>query len=41
MGMLISHIFESSHSEILGQTERVPILAGDLTMAAFALKSYP
>ena len=41
MAMLISHIFETNHSEILGQIERLPILAGDLTMAAFALKSYP
>ena len=40
LGMLISHIFGTSHSEVLWQIERIPILAEDLTMAASALKIY-
>ena len=40
MGMSISHIFGTSPSEVLWQIERVPTLAGDLTMAASALKIY-
>ena len=32
--------FGTNHSEVFWQTERVPILAGDLRMAASALKCY-
>ena len=32
LGMSISHIFGTSHSEVLWEIERVPILPGDLTM---------
>ena len=39
-GMSISHIFGTNHSEVLWQIERVPILAGDFTMAASASKNY-
>ena len=38
LGMSISNIFGTDHSEVLWKIERVPILAGDLTMAASALK---
>ena len=38
LGMSISHIFGTSHSEMLWQIEKVPILAGDIMMAASALK---
>ena len=40
LSMSISHIFGTSHSEVLWQVQRVPILAGDLTMAASILKCY-
>ena len=40
LGMSISHISGTSHSELLWQIKRVPILAGDLTMATSALKCY-
>ena len=40
LGMSISHMFGSSHSKVLWQIERVPILGADLTMAASALKCY-
>ena len=40
LGVSISHSFETSHSEVLWQIKRVTILAGDLTMAASALKCY-
>ena len=38
LGMSISHIFGTSHSEVVWQIERVPILAGGLRMAVSALK---
>ena len=39
--MSIKHIFETSHSEVFWQIERVPILTGAiLAMAASALKCY-
>ena len=40
LGMLISHVLGTSQSEVLWQKERVPILAGDLTIANSALKYY-
>ena len=40
LGISISHIFDTSHSEMLWQIEKVPILAGDIMMAASALKIY-
>ena len=40
LGMSISHIFGTSHSEMLWQIEKVPILAGDTTMTTSALKIY-
>ena len=40
LGMSISNIFGTSHSEVLCQIERLPILAGDLRMAPSALKIY-
>ena len=40
LGMSIRHIYGTSHPEVLGQIEKVTILAGDLTMAASALKWY-
>ena len=33
LGMSINHVFGTSHSEMLWQVERVPILAGNFTMA--------
>ena len=35
-GMSTSHILGTSHSEMLWQIEIVPVLEGDLTMAASA-----
>ena len=40
LGNSISHIFGTSHSGVLWATERVAILALDLTMAASVLKCY-
>ena len=40
LGISISHIFGTSHSDVFWWRERVPILVGNLTIAASALRCF-